>query len=99
MTEENIKELERLGFKRWTKGNMDRMYVNASTLGLECEYYKTGNISSATFCGERVSNCQARSMKAAKTYVDVSNGSIHSDNDTLKDKVVEIMEGLSEVVA
>jgi len=38
-------------------------------------------------------------MKAAKTYVDVANGSVHSDNDTLKKKVVEIMEGLSEAVA
>jgi len=57
MTEANIKELERLGFTRWTKGNMDRMYVNASALGLECEYYNTGNIHRATFCGEIVSNC------------------------------------------
>jgi hypothetical protein len=31
--EEMIQRLEGLGFKRWTKGNMDRMYVNATMLG------------------------------------------------------------------
>lgn len=30
LTNEMICALEEKGFKRWTKGNLDRMYVNAS---------------------------------------------------------------------
>ena len=41
---ERIDELTAMGFKRWQKNGMDRMYINASTLGLRCEYYKTGNV-------------------------------------------------------
>lgn len=40
--EDKIKALEDMGFKRWQKGTMDRLYINASTLGLVCEYYRTG---------------------------------------------------------
>ena len=49
---ERIEELTAMGFKRWQKSGMDRMYINASTLGLICTYYKSGNISSAEFAGE-----------------------------------------------
>ena len=83
MTQEQIALLEAKGFKRWTKAGFDRMYINASALGLDCDYYKTGNISGATFRGNHVSNCEARRMKAAKTYVDIKTGTVHSDNATL----------------
>lgn len=84
LDEAKVKELEQLGFKRWTKGNMDRLYINATQLGLDCEYYKTGNISGADFQGERISNSEARRMKAAKTYIDIKTGHVLSDNETLK---------------
>ena len=84
LDEAKVKELEQLGFKRWTKGNMDRLYINATQLGLDCEYYKTGNISGADFKGERISNSEARRMKAAKTYIDIQTGRVLSDNETLK---------------
>ena len=81
---ERIDELVELGFNRWQKGNFDRLYINASTLGLTCRYYNSGNIADAYFDGERVSNCEARRMKAAKTYLDVKTGRLYSDNSTLK---------------
>ena len=31
---DRIAELEALGFKRWTKNGMDRLYINAGALGL-----------------------------------------------------------------
>lgn len=80
MKQETIKNLEDKGFKRWTKGNMDRMYINSAQLGLICTYYKTGNISSATFGGDEISNSRARSMKGAKTFIDLNTDTVYSDD-------------------
>ncbi len=90
ITNERIAELEGLGFKRWTKGNIDRLYINAGQLGLNCTYYKTGNIHSAEFQGVSVSNCHARRMKGAKTYIDVKTGRVYSDDSWLRDAAAEL---------
>lgn len=79
-----IAELEEKGFRRWQKGNFDRLYINAVKLGLECDYYKTGNIRSACFNGEGISNSRARRMSMEKTYIDVKTGRVYSTNDELK---------------
>ena len=70
-TTEKIAELEQKGFRRWTRGSMDRMYINAANLGLVCTYHNTGSIKSACFAGYSISNSEAYRMKAAKTFVDV----------------------------
>lgn len=90
MNEERIKELETKGFKRWTKGNYDRLYVNAKDLGLVCEYHNTGNVRRAWFNGEDISNCEARRMKAAKTFIDVKTRKVHSTNNTLASEAARI---------
>ena len=95
LTANDIASLEKRGFKRWQKGSMDRLYVNASTLGLECSYYKTGNISGAWFQGSQISHAEGGRMQAAKTYIDVADGTVHSDNDTLAEAANAI---LAEVV-
>ena len=89
--EKVISELESKGFKRWQKGTFDRMYVNASVLGLECTYYKTGNISSAAFNGEHISNSEGYRLKAAKTYIDLTKNTIVSDSPMLAAEVAKIM--------
>lgn len=94
MNEKMIEKLAAKGFNRWTKGKYDRMYVNAKDLGLVCEYYKTGNIHSATFQGEGVSNSEAYRMKAAKTYIDVETGEVVSDNRWLKEAAEEVLEAV-----
>lgn len=91
MTNEMIAKYEGMGFKRWTKGDMDRLYINAKELGLECEYYKTGNVSYAEFKGEKISNSRATEMLAAKTYIDIKTGKGFSTNYTLKSALDEIM--------
>lgn len=73
---------------------MDRLYVNANALGLHCSYYNTGNISSASINGKSISNCEARRMKASKTYIDVKTGEVISDNKMLKDAATEILESI-----
>lgn len=79
ITEETIAKLTERGFKRWTKGSIDRLYVSAEQLGLVCEHYKTGNVSNAEFRGESISNSQAKRMKVAKTFIDVKTGRVFSD--------------------
>lgn len=99
MTDNMIKALEKMGFKRWTKGNYDRLYINARDLGCEFEYYKTGNIKYAEFDGEKISNSRGYSMKAAKNYIDIKTGKAYSDNYTLLGKVEELLAKAQEEVA
>lgn len=81
--ETRIAELEALGFRRWQKNGMDRMYINASTLGLICVYRRSGTISDAEFRGESISNRQARMMADAKTYIDLINRRLVSQSAML----------------
>lgn len=94
MTQEQIAKLETKGFKRWTKGNLDRLYINASQLGLVCDYYNTGNIKYAEFNGEHISNSQGYRYKAAKTFVDVKTDAIHSDIPALQEAAGEIVNSI-----
>lgn len=80
---DRIEELEAKGFKRWQKNGMDRMYINASALGLICAYYKTGNISNAEFRGNHISNSEGYRLKGAKTYIDLNSKRIVSDSARL----------------
>jgi hypothetical protein len=81
LTAEIIAKYEAAGFKRWTKGNMDRLYINASNLGLEVTYYNTGNVRNATWQGERVSNADGRRLLATKFWVDIKTGESHIRSD------------------
>ena len=92
ITEVRINELLEKGFNRWTKGNMDRLYINAAQLGLVCEYYKTGNISNAEFRGRSISNSEARRMKAANTFIDIKTGKVYSDSLMLKEAAAKLAE-------
>ena len=96
LTEKRIAALEKKGFNRWTKGNFDRLYINASALGLHCDYYKTGNISNAVFQGTSISNSEGRALKAAKTFIDIKTGEVHSDSYRLEKAVQAIIEELDE---
>ena len=88
---ERIGELEAMGFRRWQKNGMDRMYINASTLGLICTYYKSGNISSAEFSGERISNSEAYRLSGAKTYIDLKLKRLVSDRARLAAAAAELI--------
>lgn len=88
---DSIEALEALGFSRWTKAGMDRMYINASDLGLTCAYYHTGNIKAASFDGETISNAQGYRLKSAKTYIDLNKALIVSDDARLARKVAEMV--------
>lgn len=90
ITSSMIETMESRGFKRWTKAGKDRMYINATNLGLVYTTYKTGNISSARFGEDEISNAEARRMLSSKTYVDLVQGVIVSDNATLANAAAEL---------
>lgn len=90
LSESKIAELTGKGFTRWTKGNLDRLYINAAQLGLVCSYYNTGNVKHAEFRGQMISNCEARRMKAAKTFIDIKTEAVYSDNNSLEQAAREL---------
>ena len=92
MSDKMIERLAAKGFNRWTKGNIDRMYINASQLGLACSYHTTGSIKNATFCGDSISNCEARRLKADKCYIDLKTGTITANSSRLKDAAQALID-------
>lgn len=67
----------------WTaKNGTTRTYVNGwhEAAGIEIDYYKTGNISSAYVKDERVSNSKAGSLLGIKVWID-EVGAYHVDHN------------------
>ena len=81
MNEKDIAKLLEAGGNRWSKYGKDRIYIDATALGLEVEYYKTGNVRNATWQGEGISNADARRLLGSKVYVDCADGSLHVSTD------------------
>ena len=66
----DIEALEKKGFNRWSKGDMDRLYFNIQKSGhMDVDYYKTGNISYASVDGEEISH----RFLAVKCFIDLKN--------------------------
>ena len=92
LNETQISALESKGFKRWQKNGMDRLYINATRLGLELTFYNTGNVRSAAFNGEWISNSRGRGLRDCKTYIDVADGSVHSGDSGLKENAQKLLD-------
>lgn len=98
-TDDEIKTLTDRGFNRWTKklpnGKViDRLYIDPEYLGLELTRYKSGNISSATFNGETISNSEARRIEGTKCYVDVVTKEVVCDREDLKQAAQEVVDNV-----
>lgn len=104
MTETMIKKLEAKGFKRWTKGEHDRLYANVEDFGLELHHYNSGNISGATLNGEKISNSYGAEIKRnTSIYLNVNGGELYL-TDRANDEIVAnvkaaIAEAEEEVAA
>ena len=63
ITPEQIAVLKTLGTE-WEAHGKHRIYFNdlAEYVGLDCDYYNTGNVSSARLNGEKISNTRASAM-------------------------------------
>jgi len=70
-----------IGGNRWQRNDMDRVYLNdwADLAGLHISRYGTGNISSAAWQGDRISNSQASKLLSSidKVWFDSSDGQLH----------------------
>ena len=101
MSDEKVAKLEAAGAKRWSKYDKDRMYIDITLLGADIDYYrKSGNVSSAEWRGEHVSNADGRRLLASKVYVDVADGSIHVSSDFDEDSIREAAEAfMAEALA
>lgn len=77
----SVENMVAIGGSRWQRGDMDRVYFNdwPEFAGIETTRYGTGNISSATYQGEGISNSQGYKLLGSidKLYFDVNTGKIH----------------------
>lgn len=95
LNDKQIAAYEAKDAKRWTKGNMDRLYFNATTYGCEFDYYGTGNIRSCHFNGERVSNAEGYRFKNSKVFIDVNTGELSiTTNTSYEDEIREAVEAI-----
>lgn len=90
----DIESLEKKGFNRWTKGDMDRLYFSLEKSGaLELDYYKSGNLRSADLNGKRISNAEACRLLAVKCFIDLKNGDqlvVQSGREDAQDMVRDL---------
>lgn len=100
-----IAKLVEMGGNEWKKGDHHRVYFNNANklIGLSINKYNTGNVSSATLDGEKISNSYAKTIADEKVYFDVNAKTWVSpinNQEVLKLISVEIeAEAEAEVVA
>lgn len=97
MTETMIKKLEAKGFKRWTKGEHDRLYANVENFGLELHHYNSGNISGATLNGEKISNSYGAEIKRnTSIYLNVNDGKLYLTDKANDEIVANVKAAIAE---
>jgi len=92
-----------IGGNRWQRGEMDRVYFNNihELAGLELSHYGTGNISSASWQGEAVSNSQGYKLAGSveKVWFDAATGKIHGRFGYSESRVASRQEVFDAAVA
>lgn len=77
----SVENMIAIGGSRWQRNGMDHVYFNdwAELASIETTRYGTGNISSAAYQGEGVSNSQGYKLLGSidKLYYDANTGKIH----------------------
>lgn len=81
LRDDEIGRLEDTGFRRWTKGDMDRLYIDATALGLDCQYKRDHEPCLGTWQDREVSNADCRRIYYSKVWIDVEDGSLHVTSD------------------
>ncbi|MUL61063.1 MULTISPECIES: hypothetical protein [unclassified Mycolicibacterium] len=74
-----------LSTREWApRSGQTRLYVQnlADLIGLDVDYYKSGNISSAALDGQAISNAEAGRILAAKVWIGVADGQVRVDGFT-----------------
>ena len=97
LTEKQIAAYEAKGFSRWTKGSIDRLYINAKDYGVTYDYYAGGKVSGGEFAGETFGAMEARRFASTKVFVDVKTGELSVTTGT--DYEDEIREAVEAIIA
>ena len=104
MAEKTVAQLIELGGNEWKGYGKHRIYFNTELLtnAMQLSYgrYKTGNVSSATLRGEKISNKRAKDilwgLDNAKFFFDVATKKFFSNDDYLSaeshDLIVKFIE-------
>ena len=90
-----------LGGREWTaRDGSVRIYLNGwqGLVGLKVDYYKSGNISSAAYKGERVSNAAASGLLCVRAYVDASGLHIGTTTGTGRYVLPDMAAALSAML-
>ena len=89
--------------KRWQKNGHDRVYLYdwAELAGIETTRYNTGNISSACYQGEGISNSQAYKLLGCidKVWFDAADGKLHARYGWTESRVATREQVWAAVVA
>ncbi|MEJ2043682.1 MAG: hypothetical protein P8X74_03700 [Reinekea sp.] len=87
MAEITVENLIKAGGNEWkSDAGHHRIYFNnnAERVGLSCSFYKTGNVSTAIYCGEKISNSKAgkilSELSFVKVWFDVNENEFKSKN-------------------
>lgn len=78
----NITKLEKAGASRWTKYGKDRVYLSRigdALMGLELDFYKSGNVCGAWLNNEKISNRESFRVGEAysRAYIDLASGKVY----------------------
>lgn len=89
-----------LGGSRWTKNNMDRIYLNgwAEYAGIEVTHYGTGNVSGAWIGGRGVANGRIGRILGTveKVYFDCADSKLYVKHHGARDIEVRFLDGAYE---
>ncbi|MEK1297429.1 hypothetical protein HCY78_10370 [Limosilactobacillus fermentum] len=97
-----VQAMQAKGFNYWSTADhkIKRLYLNIKKAGLlKLEYYKSGNIESAEWMGNTISNNEARHLLNVKCYIDLSddNHELQVKGDATETAIV--LEAAKELVA
>lgn len=96
MTNNEIKAKEAQGFKRWTKGDYDRLYINVWQVpGVETRWQKNGKKLIA-INGTELSYTKTAAVSYAKIYIDVKSGDVVVDtkDGAIKAQLEELVKAM-----
>lgn len=98
-----VETMTAIGGREWRAGDKHRVYINdwQNFAGLEVSRYNTGNISSATYQDEGVSNSQAYKLLGCidKVWFDTADGKIHGRFGYTESRVATREEVWGHVIA
>ena len=97
----NIKTIQKLieddAHNLWEKYNKKRLYLDfAKIINLQVDRYNTGNISSASLEGEKISNSKAYKYIQGKAFIDLNSNKLECQY--MHSEIVELLENeLSQI--